>query len=155
MNILYKDYQDLNQEQIHLIVEQDCTIPLAYDPHFVVNEKMFGERIKYYEELIQKGFFKIAFDDGKIIGFHAIMLEKQKELMIAHIGTFWIHSDYQRQGIGRKLKEMGEKWAREQSCTYLKTGVHYANKRMLEINTKAGFDIYSVTMLKKLGSKTN
>ncbi len=93
---------------------------------------------------------KMAFDGEKLIGFHALKLIDEESVRFAHIGTFWVHGEHQKQGIGKGVKMMGEEWAREKKCDFIQTGVNFTNERMLEINNKAGYEVFSQILRKKL-----
>ena len=147
--IVFKTGQELIAEQLYEIAFIDNSIPLLYQDDFIVTDDLNQKRTEYYKDIILKGYFKAAYHDGKLVGFHAIKLMEQ-DVIFAHIATFWVHSDHQRTGIGRQLKMQGEEWARTMNCRYIQTSVHLNNPRMLEINEKAGYKVISQIMQKTL-----
>jgi len=147
--IVFKTSNGLTADQLYEIAVIDNSIPPLYQDDFAVTDELNQKRTEYYKDIILKGFFNAAFHDGMLVGFHAIKLMEQ-DVIFVHIATFWVHSDFQRTGIGRQLKIQGEEWARSMNCRYIQTSVHMNNPRMLEINEKAGYKVISQNMQKSL-----
>jgi ribosomal protein S18 acetylase RimI-like enzyme len=76
------------------------------------------------------------FEEGPLIG--------------AHIGGLWVAERCRRQGVARRLKSMGESWARAIGAAFLNTNVLVDNQRMLALNHELGFVDYRINMRKRL-----
>lgn len=148
MTIQYTDYSSASELHKTEVLDLDCEIPGWYDPYFTNDIQVREQRLKYYANVLEAGFFKLALNGEKLVGFHAILLKEDPKGKYGSIGTFWVHSDYRKQGIGRRLKQLGEEWARANDCAFIQTGVHIVNERMLEINREAGYTLHSVNMRK-------
>jgi len=145
--IIYKPGDQLTEEQLYVIAKIDNEIPLEFNPLHEANEKQTLERIKFYKELLQNGFFQAAFSNEKTVAFHALQKRGAKTVNIV---TLWVHPSFRNKGIAKKLKTLGTQWARSQKCEFATTSVHTSNDRMVNINKKAGFEVFSLNMRMKL-----
>jgi GNAT superfamily N-acetyltransferase len=55
-----------------------------------------------------------------------------------------------RQGVARRLKAMGEAWARKIGASFLNTNVLVDNQSMLAFNRSLGFVDYRINLRKRL-----
>ena len=149
-DLIFKDLPDLNDEIIRKIALIDNSVPTEFDPSWQPNESDHEERSKQFKELSQTGFFKVAFTENEVIGFHGIWRGKGPKKNLGMITTLWVHPRFRKRGIGKQLKQMGLEWARTLGLEYLQTSTHSNNTRMMEINSSAGFKPYAVTLRYKL-----
>jgi GNAT superfamily N-acetyltransferase len=101
--------------------------------------------------IAETDFFEVAECDGKICGFHIVKKINYPPLQWAGvILSLWVSDEVREQGIGTKLKQRGEAWAKSQNFLFLQTAVHPTNQKMLSINEKNGFSIAQYNMRKRL-----
>ena len=68
----------------------------------------------------------------------------------AHIAGLWVHPDYRRLGIARRLKSDGEDWARSVGARFLNTNLEAENEGMLRLDQEQGFRVFRLNMRKDL-----
>ncbi|WIV11453.1 GNAT family N-acetyltransferase [Proteiniborus sp. MB09-C3] len=95
-------------------------------------------------------FLMIAEDEqDKIQGFiWACKQEKPQDSVM--ILSLYVARDYRRQGIATKLKELLEKWCRQEGIKTIHTTTHYNNHNMIVLNQKLGYVPGMVHMIKTL-----
>lgn len=86
----------------------------------------------------------------EIVGLHILRRFEEGPLVGAHIGGLWVLERCRRQGIARRLKAMGESWARSIGAAFINTNVLVHNQRMLDFNRSLGFSDYRINMRKRL-----
>lgn len=86
----------------------------------------------------------------EIVGLHILRRFEEGPLVGAHIGGLWVHERCRRRGIARRLKAMGESWARSIGARFINTNVLVNNQRMLDINHALGFSDYRINLRKRL-----
>jgi GNAT superfamily N-acetyltransferase len=87
---------------------------------------------------------------SEIIGLHVVRRFEEGPLVGAHIGGLWVAERCRRQGVARRLKAMGESWARSIGAAFLNTNVLVDNQSMLALNRELGFAPYRVNLRKRL-----
>ena len=94
---------------------------------------------------------RAAGQPGKeIVGLHILRRFEEGPLVGAHIGGLWVHESCRRRGIARRLKAMGESWARAIGASFINTNVLVNNQRMLALNRSLGYYDYRVNQRKRL-----
>jgi ribosomal protein S18 acetylase RimI-like enzyme len=86
----------------------------------------------------------------EIVGLHILRRFEEGPSIGAHIGGLWVAERYRRRGVARRLKAMGESWARAIGAAFLNTNVLVNNERMLELNHELGFVDYRINLRKRL-----
>jgi ribosomal protein S18 acetylase RimI-like enzyme len=86
----------------------------------------------------------------EIVGLHILRRFEEGPLVGAHIGGLWVAEHCRRQGVARRLKAMGEAWARSIGAAFLNTNVLVDNQRMLAFNRSLGFGDYRINLRKRL-----
>jgi GNAT superfamily N-acetyltransferase len=86
----------------------------------------------------------------KIVALHIVRRFEEGPRVGAHIGGLWVAEPWRRQGVARRLKAMGETWARGVGASFLNTNVLVSNERMLDLNRKLGFEPYRLNLRKRL-----
>jgi len=98
----------------------------------------------------------VAEAEGKVIGHIYAMTETFDEDEIApacervEIAEISIEPAYARMGIGTRLMEKAEKWAKEKKITNLETLVYDFNKDAISFYESNGYKPYSIKMQKKI-----
>ena len=64
--------------------------------------------------------------------------------------SLWTDPDHRRKGYAKELKEAAEQWGRANGKKLMTTNVFAANKIMVALNEKLGYEIVSYQMEKKL-----
>jgi GNAT superfamily N-acetyltransferase len=87
---------------------------------------------------------------SEIVALHVVRRFEEGPRLGAHIGGLWVAERHRHSGVARKLKAMGESWARGIGATFLNTNVLVRNERMLKLNRDLGFEEYRINMRKRL-----
>ena len=153
MSIEYSRLNSIDEELIRQIVIIHENIPSewredyhASDAHIQCRVEMLMDKVtnpKFYLLIAQT-------DSGTLVGYHWLEIKEKNGMMIGYIISLWVAQEYRNQGIGRAMKEHGEKWAKEEGAAELHTEVSYTNKKMIEYNMKLGFEPRQVIMTKDL-----
>ena len=85
-----------------------------------------------------------------IVGLHILRRFEEGPLIGAHIAGLWVAEHRRRQGVARRLKAMGESWARGIGAEFLNSNVLVNNQRMLKLNHDLGFFDYRINLRKRL-----
>ncbi len=98
----------------------------------------------------QKYYCLAAFDGEEMIG--AIFQDRYEidGLLACHIHGLWVHADHRRKGVGKKLKELGENWAKRMACKLMDANVRVKNQKMISLNEKLGYEVARFNFRKKL-----
>lgn len=86
----------------------------------------------------------LAFKDGEAIGFTEVSLrsdyvEGTVTSPVGYLEGIYVKSSYQHKGIGKKLVQVCEEWAREKGCTEFASDCELTNKESLAFHNKVGF----------------
>lgn len=148
--LIFRNVKDLDEGTIRRIVLIDNSIPTEFDSSWQPTEEDHQERIRQIASLSEEDFFKVAFLEGEIIGFHGITKGKGPKKAVGMINTLWVRPELRNRGLGKRLKLMGVEWAKNQKLEYLQTSTHSNNAKMMKINLSSGFEPYAVTLRYKL-----
>jgi GNAT superfamily N-acetyltransferase len=85
-----------------------------------------------------------------IVGLHILRRFEEGPLIGAHIAGLWVAEHRRRQGVARRLKAMGESWARTIGASFLNSNVLVHNEPMLKLNRGLGFVDYRINLRKRL-----
>lgn len=91
-----------------------------------------------------------AFDGSEMVGAHYLHRMTIDYEPACHIHGLWVHAAYQKQGVARRLKQMGEDWARAQGCTLMDANVRVTNRRMIALNESLGYEVARLNFRKSL-----
>lgn len=92
-----------------------------------------------------------ALPDGTPVGFNTLAVFKDYAGRdFGKVIILFVLEDRRRQGIGRKLKDEGECWLVSRGVDKVMTEIDARNEAALELNRRAGFEINSHTMVKRL-----
>jgi GNAT superfamily N-acetyltransferase len=83
-----------------------------------------------------------------LVGIHILIKEPSSENCI--IKTLWLENKFRKQGIGSRLKQIGEEWAKTVGAQKMVTHVMSNNPAMFEMNKKKGFSLTKFEMEKPL-----
>ena len=86
----------------------------------------------------------------EIVGLHILRRFEEGPLVGAHVAGLWVAEDCRRQGVARRLKVMGEAWARGIGASFMNTNVLVDNNRMLAFNRSLGYVDYRINLRKRL-----
>lgn len=151
MNIVYRNVNLNDAHEMQIVAKIDTTIPALFDPLFLVNEQSIADRLEQLMKCKTDDFFEVATVNEKIIGFHFMNRFKSMHgLMAANIQTLWVDPEFRKQGIGTKLKERGEMWARENKLDHIATFVHGKNSPMQALNKNLDYELVGYKLRKNL-----
>ncbi|MGO1070191.1 GNAT family N-acetyltransferase [Lysobacter sp. CA199] len=98
----------------------------------------------------RKYHYLAAFDDGAMAG--AICLDRMliDKRPACHVQGLWVHPDHRGRGIARRLKELGEDWAREMGSEFMDSNVRVDNRNMIQLNEQMGYEVARLNFRKEL-----
>ena len=105
---------------------------------------------------IKNGEILVAEENNKIVGFVSFnIVNKNEELIMNDIPAIYISdivvlAQYRHMGIGTKLIQEVESFAKEKGIKYLKLIAFSKNKDAIKVYEQSGFEDYEITMLKKI-----
>ncbi len=91
-----------------------------------------------------------AFDGAEMIGAHYLHRMTLDQRPACHIHGLWVHPGYQQRGVARKLKAMGEAWAKRTGCEFMDANVRVTNRRMIALNESLGYTVERLNFRKAL-----
>ncbi|MFZ4715553.1 MAG: GNAT family N-acetyltransferase [Bacteriovoracaceae bacterium] len=151
MNFNFRVANKENLKEMKFIGEKDARIPLEYDSHFIFTEASIDSRLDFYKQLSDNDFFEVVTSDESIIAFHIVKKSPYPpNFQMATIISLWVDPQYRRLGLAAKLKSRAEKWAKDEGISFIQTGVHKNNARMLLINESNGYELTYYTLRKYL-----
>lgn len=148
-----KDYEAINHLYRLSYTLYHENLPAAYK-EAPANFLKRGDFLNILED--DKVIMFVAEDDGNVIGHLYAMIETFDEDEFApactriDINEVSVEPAYARQGIGTKLMEKAEEWAKEKKITNLETLVYDFNKDAISFYEANGYKPYSIKMQKKI-----
>ena len=102
------------------------------------------------EENPSNTFAALVLDRGTIVAVHVLRRFEEGPFVGAQVSGLWVAPQHRRQGIARRLKAMGEAWARSIGAHFLNSNVLSQNAPMLGLNRDLGFENYRINLRKRL-----
>jgi len=102
------------------------------------------------EETPENTCAALALEGKEMVGVHVLRRFEEGPLVGAHVAGLWVAKRCRGRGVARRLKAMGEAWARSIGAHFLNSNVLVRNDPMLELNRKLGFETYRVNLRKRL-----
>ncbi|MCR4939402.1 MAG: GNAT family N-acetyltransferase [Treponemataceae bacterium] len=137
-------------EELYTELEKDAVM---YQPeHFLLSPK--GARSKQLEEIIrsENQIMLVAEDDGKLIGFAHVMLQKAKAFSCLkpqsniYLQDLLVTEAYRSKGIGSQLLNVAKDCGREMGVDFFRTQVFPMNKAGLRFYERNGFSTKMITI---------
>ncbi|MDK2843188.1 MAG: hypothetical protein PWQ17_2695 [Anaerophaga sp.] len=153
MQVQYSRLESMDADLVRQIAEIHENAPSEWRDDHEVSDDRIQRRIEDLKtKITDSGFYLLMAQapSGDLIGFHWLEIEEENKRRIGHIGSLWVAQKYRRQGIGKKMKEKAEVWAKKAGAEELRTEVYFANSRMIEYNKKLGYRPGQVIMTKDL-----
>ena len=146
----WEDVQDLNHKSFLYHWKFDKTID--------VNWPFSEEGINYYKESTQKNNCKtfLAFsDDDEVIGYICCSMENEYSYRLykgkkLEITAMFVLDEYRRSGVGRKLVEKAEVYAKENGLSRMFVLCSHDNPKSLEFYRSVGLVDYTVELEKEI-----
>ncbi|PIP90218.1 MAG: hypothetical protein COW01_11015 [Bdellovibrionales bacterium CG12_big_fil_rev_8_21_14_0_65_38_15] len=108
----------------------------------------FLEKLKNINE--EKYHCLAAFNGEEMIASHFLDIYMIEAKLACHIHALWVNPSYRGYGIARKLKEMGEVWARKMNCVFMDSNTKVTNTGMIALNKDLGYSIARYNFRKTL-----
>jgi GNAT superfamily N-acetyltransferase len=115
-------------------------------PEFIDRAVLKAQR----EENPSNTFAALVLERREIVAVHVLRRFEEGPLVGAQVAGLWVAQRCRRRGVARRLKAMGEAWARSIGAHFLNTNVLMQNAPMLELNRELGFENYRVNLRKRL-----
>ena len=92
---------------------------------------------------------------GRVVGFVTVGVQQDNHLLLqptryARIGSISVAPDCQGQGLGRRLMNAAEAWARQHGAPDIRLTVWAFNQRALALYEELGFEVRSQLLGKRL-----
>jgi ribosomal-protein-alanine N-acetyltransferase len=155
-NFIFDELDYSNPEEIKFVATLHQQQPLDWIDGYQVHDAKIEQTVMEMSAAkTDKSTCVITARTNKniIVGFHWIRLKEEETT--GRIHSLWVDEKYRRQGIASQLKKLGEEWFRARGATRISTEVFYVNKKMIDLNIKAGFTPWQVEMTKELRSDKN
>ena len=153
MTIEYRTLNYRDTRELRAFLELLYAIAAERDPYHFEKSEEFIDRCLVKarrEEDATNTFAGLALEGAQIVGLHVLRRFEEGPLVAAHVAGLWVAERCRRRGIARRLKELGESWARSIGAHFLNTNVLMQNAPMLELNRELGFENYRVNLRKRL-----
>ncbi len=128
------------------------TISLWED--YEVTKESVAKRIEMVEKWLEEDNVHVTVavtEDDEIIGFNSLwVFDGYSGEKLGKICILYVLPERRGHGVARQLKIEGEKWMHSMGAIAVITEIDAKNMRMLEIAKKAGFEIKSFVLQKKL-----
>lgn len=86
----------------------------------------------------------VAENDGELVGFVEASLRKYADgcesSPVGYLEGWYVRPEYRKHGVGRKLVEAVEDWAREMGCTEMASDTELHNLLSQQAHAKLGFE---------------
>jgi len=144
------DYGD--HEELRRLAELHLAAPAAWGATIDAGENAIAGWIRFLRlsESDPNLEVIVARQAGEIVGMHWLTITDDAHGRRARIDSLWVDEAHRGHGIGARLKELGEEWARQRGAASMVTHVFYANERMIRYNLRLGFQARQVEMSKDL-----
>ena len=149
------DYDDFCE----LMAQIDKLHRDQYPDHF--REAIPARAFEYYVSVLadEKQYLWVAEVNGKMVGIIQWVITHSRAIPILTprtavvIDTLVVHTDYRRQGIGRKLMADLDQWARDHHIVNLELGVWMFNEPAIKFYERLGYSFYRARMHRKLDDR--
>ncbi len=145
------DYKDVAEVRSFLTLLH--AIGADLDPyHFEKTPELIDRAVikARREENPSNTFAGLALDRGTIVAVHVLRRFEEGPFIGAQVSGLWVAPSHRQQGVARRLKAMGEAWARSIGAHFLNSNVLSQNAPMLALNRSLGFENYRINLRKRL-----
>jgi GNAT superfamily N-acetyltransferase len=164
---IYRELNFQNVDEVAWAAKNYCENPRYWENEWNVESLALEKvvvRINAARADPKQKLFIVELNETKKIAFHWIKVEESEpgsaryigfpvnkdETICAHVIHLWVHDDFWGRGIANVLKQHAELWAKQKGATRIQTSVHTKNKRMFDLNLRAGFEAGNIVMSKNL-----
>lgn len=107
--------------------------------------ELAAETREYLPESARRAVRVAARDDGTLGGFIELSLRDVAEgcasSPVGYVEGWFVDPDLRRGGVGRRLVEAGEIWARSRGCTELGSDTELGNRDSERAHLRLGFEV--------------
>ena len=137
-------------EELYTELEKDAV--MYQSEHFVLSPK--GARSRQLEEILasENQVMLVAEDDGKVIGFAHVMLQKAKVVSCLkpqtniYLQDLVVTSTLRSKGTGTQLLNAAKEYGREKGAEFFRTQVFPMNKDGMRFYERNGFSTKMITI---------
>ena len=153
MDTTIREAKDTDQSQILELINSLKQFDSQFDEHYKTDKQSV---VDLYDEIKSKGQIFVSVIERKVVGFVSVEINNKNDKLIeetipvAYISDIVISPEFRNQGIGTKLLETVEIWAKNKDIRFLKLIVFSDNNNAKKIYSNFGFKEYETTMLKDL-----
>lgn len=153
VNIRLATIEDLSA--ICQLAEQSLRLHYQHAPHVFAPPPGLERDREFWLSLIQAPYacFWVAEQQGQLLGFCFARLMPAglsflRNRLLCHISTVVVDTQAQRQGIGARLVQAVEQWAKQQHAAEVRLEVFDFNEPAIALYAKQGFHTQSHIMTK-------
>jgi ribosomal protein S18 acetylase RimI-like enzyme len=92
-----------------------------------------------------------VFSGEEMVASHFLHRMELDHRPACHIHGLWVQAEFRKLGIARRLKTMGEEWARAMGCQFMDSNVRITNRGMIALNESMGYEVARLNFRKPLG----
>ena len=137
-------------EELYTELEKDAV--MYQSEHFVLSPK--GARSRQLEEILasENQVMLVAEDDGKVIGFAHVMLQKAKVVSCLkpqtniYLQDLVVTSTLRSKGTGTQLLNAAKEYGRKKGAEFFRTQVFPMNKDGMRFYERNGFSTKMITI---------
>ena len=137
-------------EELYTELEKDAV--MYQSEHFVLSPK--GARSRQLEEILasENQVMLVAEDDGKVIGFAHVMLQRAKVVSCLkpqtniYLQDLVVTSTLRSKGTGTQLLNAAKEYGREKGAEFFRTQVFPMNKDGMRFYERNGFSTKMITI---------
>ena len=154
MNIAVRDYKDRDLQDLERFVIGLQDYESQLEPDRLPGNQVFKE---YTQELIELNKVFILEVDGNAVGFCAVRIDHDDELIssineFVYLSDIYIESGFRNQNLSKHLFNKVEEYAKSINQRYVKLNVLYKNDIMRKVVENLDFEKHELTYMKQLPS---
>lgn len=155
--ISYSQLEHLAEHQLAEVAHIHCVIPSAWvADHCVTPELVQSTIMRLRGDAKHSNFFVLAHcGSEQLVGMHWVQYAQTAHVNHGEVRSLWVKPEFRKRGIATELKHLAEKWLLQHGATEIKTEVFSANRKMLSLNQKFGYQTVMQVMSKPLRTHAN
>lgn len=158
MKVKIREYQPSDKTGVKKCINELKNYESLFDEDYLTGRKAVEALFKNLlrSRKTKDGQIFVAEVNDKVVGFISLEIEnKNDELIVGKVNSVYISdlvvlSKYRRRGIGKKLLQKADEYAKKKNISFIKLIVFSDNKEAKRFYKKAGFRNYESTLLKKI-----
>lgn len=148
-NIEVRDLNLSDEKELLKVAELFVAVPLSWDPTYKYTNETVVKTRDWMLEKRDSLKCLLATANENFVGLHLLRIDAPGAEH-CFIQSLWIEEAFRGQGLGSRLKLVGEDWAKSKDVKKMVTHVFLDNPKMIAINEAKGFKKVKVELHKTL-----